>query len=170
LDIAGQETDYPPDAYAETLKQIWDTGIHLTTHYGESGPPEYPRRAIELLRAERLGHGVSVADERAVTELAAERGVTLEMCPTSNWLTRAVRSLAEHPARRLLGAGVLVTLNTDDPGLFGVDLTHELEIARDELGFGSDDLDSITRTALAASFLPTEVVDRVRARHFSWLG
>ena len=91
------------------------------------------------------------------------------MCPTSNWLTKGVGSIAEHPAGRLLREGVSVTLNTDDPGLMGIDLTNEFRVARDELGFTDAELARATENAIAASFLPADVKAGVRARHFGWL-
>ena len=169
FDIAGPELGYPPATYADVLKPIRDGGIPLTTHYGESGPPEYPREAIEALGTMRLGHGVSVALDPTVTELAIERGVTLEMCPTSNWLTQAVPTMADHPARRLLREGARVTINTDNPGLFALDLTHELEVARDEIGFTEGDLRAATRNAVEASFLPEEVKAEALAGPFAWV-
>ena len=91
------------------------------------------------------------------------------MCPTSNERTGAVSRLAEHPARRLLLEGARVTINTDDPGLFGIDLTHELEVARDVLGFELEDLQMATTNAIEASFLPDDVKTEVRKRHFGWV-
>ena len=167
FDIAGPEVGFPPSMYASQVRRVRDAGMHVTLHYGESGPPPYPREAIEL-GAERLGHALSVAWDPAVTELARERGVILEMCPTSNWLTHGVDRVADHPARRLLRDGLAVTLNTDDPGLMGIDLTHEYAAARDELGFDEDDLAAAARNSLAGSFLPPEVVEDVRRRHFAW--
>src|SRR5207247_1343197 len=117
FDIAGTELGYPPHLYRELVRPLAGTGLGLTVHYGESGPPSYPREAVEVLRPTRLGHGLSVAHDRSVQELVARSGVTLEMCPTSNWLTRGVASVAEHPAGRLLAEGLRVTINTDDPGL-----------------------------------------------------
>ncbi len=170
FDLAGIEVGFPPAMFAEALAPIRDAGLGVTTHYGESGGPEYPREAIEVLRSQRLGHGLSVARDAAVADLVAERGVTLEMCPTSNWLTGGVRRVEDHPARRLLRQGLSVTINSDDPGLFGIDLTHELEVARDALGFGEDDLRLATGNAIRASFLPDDIKADVRARHFGWLG
>jgi adenosine deaminase len=169
FDIAGDEMAYPPHLYVDLIDAVHQAGLPVTVHYGESGPPTYPRDAIELLRPRRLGHGVSVGMDPVVTALALERGVGLDMCPTSNLRTHAVASLAEHPARRLLREGLLVTVNTDDPGLFGIDLTHELEVARDEMGFTPDDLARATANALSTSFLPQGVKDDVRRRHFGWL-
>ena len=118
----------------------------------------------------RLGHGLTVAQDDAVRDLVVARGVVLEMCPTSNWLTGGVASVAEHPVRRLLRDGVKVTINSDDPGYMGIDLSHEWEVARTEIRFTDEDLRTVTRTAIDASFLPQHVKDRVRARHFVWLG
>ncbi len=170
FDLAGPELGYPPAMFGDALRSVRDADIPLTVHYGESGPAAYAREAIEILGADRLGHGVSVADDPAVTDLVIERGVTLEMCPTSNWLTHAVPSVEDHPALRLLRRGVRVTLNTDDPGLFGIDLTHELQAARDAIGFTDEDLAQATRNALEASFLPAEAKDEVRTRYLGWIG
>jgi len=169
FDVAGTEVGYRPGNYAEVLGPVRDAGLPLTVHYGESGGPEYPKEAIEALGPARLGHGLSVARDPAVIELVIERGVTLEMCLTSNVLTRGVARPEDHPARRLLAAGVKVTINTDDPGLMGIDLTHELKVARDALGFTTDDLRAVTSNAIEASFVPDEVQAGLRARHFGWV-
>lgn len=168
FDLAGPEVGYPPSMFAEALVPVREAGIHLTVHYGESGPPEYPREAIEVLAAQRLGHGVSVARDAAVADLAIERGITLEMCPTSNRLTRAVPSLEQHPSLDLLRRGARVSINTDDPGLFGIDLTHELRVAREAIGFADEDIALVTRNALDASFLPAHVKDAIATEHFGW--
>ncbi len=169
FDLADDEMAWPPRMFAEVLAPLRDAGLPLTAHYGEAGPASYPREAIEVLGVARLGHGCSVAEDPEVVAVARDRGVVLEMCPTSNERTSAVPSLAAHPARRLLRDGVRVTLNTDDPGLFGINLTHELEVARGVLGFDRGDLAAVTRTAIEASFLAPEVKERVRATHFGWL-
>ena len=168
FDIAGPEIAFPPAMWVDVVGPIREAGMHLTTHYGESGPPAYCRDAIEGLGTERLGHGVSVAGDPAVTRLAADRGVALEMCPTSNWLTQAVPTVDEHPARPLLHEGVRVTINTDNPGLMGIDLTNEYRLARTAMGFSHDDLRAVARDALDASFLPSGVKTDVRRRHFAW--
>lgn len=127
------------------------------------------REAIEVLATERIGHGLSAAWDEQVAALVIDRGVTLEMCPTSNVLTRGVARPQDHPARRLLDRGVRVTINTDDPGLMGIDLTHEWGVARDALGFAMDDFRKVTENAVEACFLPDDVKADVRRRHFGWL-
>jgi adenosine deaminase len=169
FDLADDELAWPPREFVEVLRPLHRAGVPLTAHYGEAGGPEYPKEAIELLEVRRLGHGVSVAWSPEVTQLAIERGVVIEACPTSNARTRAVPSIEEHPARRLLQEGALVTINTDDPGLFGIDLTHELEVARRDLHFDDGDLRTVTENAIAASFLPEGLKTEVRERHFGWL-
>ena len=169
FDLADDELAWPAREFVEVLAPLRTAGLPLTAHYGESGGPEYPQEAIELLGVRRLGHGVSVAWSAEVTRLAVERGVALEMCPTSNERTRAVPSIQDHPARRLLREGAVVTINTDDPGLFGIDLTHELEVARDDFGFEDGDLRTVTENAIASSFLPDDVKEDVRQRHFGWV-
>ena len=169
FDIAGSEVGYPPATYQAVIAPLRGSGLGLTVHYGESGPPAYVREAIETLAPSRIGHGLATAWDPEVGRLVLERDVTLEMCPTSNWLTHGVPSVADHPIRRLLHDGLSVTLNTDDPGLMGIDLNHEWEVARDALGFADDDFRAVTRNALRASFLPEPVKERVRREHFGWL-
>ena len=168
FDLAGDERAFPPSMYVDVVAPIRDAGLSLTTHYGESTGPAFPREAIEALGTQRLGHGVGVAADPEVVALVRDRRVTLEMCPTSNHRTNAVRRLAEHPARRLLDEDVPVTINTDNPGMFAVDLTGELEVCVRDLGFTDDDIRQVTRNAIDASFLdPDRRADVVR-RHFAW--
>lgn len=169
FDLADDEAAWPAREFVDVLAPLPETGLPLTAHYGESGGPEYPKEAIELLGVRRLGHGVSVAWSPEVTRLAIERDVILEMCPTSNARTGAVPSIEEHPAGKLLHAGARVTINTDDPGLFGIDLTHELDVARRNLGFDEAELRAVTENAIAGSFLPDGVKRSVREKHFGWL-
>ena len=169
FDLAGDERAYPPSLYTDVIARLDGSGLKLTAHYGESGGPPFPREAVEALGSLRLGHGVSVAWDPEVTALIRERHVTLEMCPTSNHRTKAVAAIEQHPALALLHQDVAVTINTDNPGLFAIDLTHELEACRDRLGFTDDDLRRVTVNALEASFVDDAVKAAVRARHFGWV-
>jgi adenosine deaminase len=170
FDLAGDEQAYPPSLYTDVIERLDGSGLGLTTHYGESGGPPFPREAVEALGTLRLGHGVSVAWDPEVTALIRERRVALEMCPTSNHRTKAVAAIEQHPALQLLQQDVVVTINTDNPGLFAIDLTHELEVSRDRLGFTDDDLRRVTSNALEASFVDDATKAGVRSRHFGWLG
>jgi adenosine deaminase len=169
FDLADEERDWPPSRFVDVLAPLRDAGLPLTAHYGEATGPAFPKEAIEALGVRRLGHGVSVAHDPQVTALARERRVALEMCPTSNHRTRAVARIADHPALRMLDEGLAVTINTDDPGLFGIDLTHELEVCRRDLGFSDDDVRRVTANAIDASFLDEGVKAAVRREHFGWV-
>jgi adenosine deaminase len=166
FDLADAEESYPPSMYVDVLAPLADAGLPLTAHYGEAGGPQFPREAIEALGVRRLGHGVSVAQDPEVVALTRERRVALEMCPTSNRRTNAVAAMADHPARRMLDEGIAVTINTDDPGLFAIDLTHELAVCRNDLGFTDEDLRRVTDTAIEASFVDEAAKADVRRRHF----
>ena len=125
-------------------------------HSGESPDPQahrYVLDSIEHLGAERIGHGLQIhQDLRAMDELA-RRKIPLEICPTSNWLTNAVPSIAKHPIRKLIDHGVLVTLNSDDPGIFDIDLTNEYRVLAEELAFTREEFDHMNDIAAAASFI-----------------
>lgn len=170
FDLADDEVRYPSRLFASEVARVRAAGLAVTVHSGEASGPAHVRETLDTLGARRIGHGVAVAaDEDLVARCARER-ICLEMCPTSNERTRAVTSLAAHPARALLRRGVPVTINSDDPGLFGLDLTHELEVARGALGFTDDDLRLATRNALDASFLPAETKAAVEDQWFAdWL-
>lgn len=169
FDLADDEIRFPSRLFVEPLSGVRAAGLPITVHSGEAAGPEFVWQSIELLGASRIGHGVAVAAEARLIEKCIAGKITLEMCPTSNLRTRAVPSMVEHPASRLLRAGVQVTLNSDDPGLFGIDLTHELEVARRELGFSDRELALATRHALEASFLPAGEKAALIRRHFGWI-
>ncbi|MFT4822320.1 MAG: adenosine deaminase [Halioglobus sp.] len=166
LDFADQDT-HPLSAYAPLVEKARKAKLHLTVHAGEVPGPDAPGEvisAIEDLGAERIGHGIHIINDQAAMDIVRERNVALEVCPTSNYLTSSVTSTAEHPIRRLMESGIPLTINSDDPGLFGIDLCHEYEILHREHGFSSDDFDRCNDIAAAQSFLPLEQKRRVWPR------
>lgn len=153
LDLAGDELGYPGELFVEHFRHARDGGLRVIAHAGEAAGADSVRQALDDLGAERIGHGVRAVEDPALLErLAAER-VPLEVCPTSNVQTSTVGSYREHPLGRLLAAGIVATLNTDDPSISGIDLPHEYRVARDELGLGAAELATLQRNALAAAFL-----------------
>lgn len=164
LDFADKDT-HELASYAPMVEKAHDAGLHVTVHAGEEPLPTAPaevRSAIEMLGAERIGHGIHIINDQSVMALTRERGVALEVCPTSNWLTSSVPSTRAHPIRRLIDAGVAVTINSDDPGLFGIDLCHEYGILHREHGFSSSDFERCNDIAAARSFIP------LAARQKAW--
>lgn len=154
FDLADDELGWPSHRFVEALAPLRGTGLGLTVHSGEAGGPEFVWDTLRSLSPQRLGHGVAVGADPALVAEVRDRGVCIEVCPTSNLRTRAVPSLAEHPARRLLAAGVRLGLNTDDPGLFDLTLSGELALAQAAMGFTRAELVQVQQLALEASFLP----------------
>src|SRR5262249_8032320 len=118
LDLADQDIGFEIRRFRPMIERARAAGLHFTTHCGEDDVPEAPqhvRVAIEELGAERIGHGIYIHRDPAVMALARERGVLFELCPTSNWLTSSVPSIATHPIRTLMEHGVPVSINSDDP-------------------------------------------------------
>ncbi len=166
LDFADKHTHELAD-YAPMVRKARDAGLRVTFHAGEEPVPSAPaevRAAIEDLGADRIGHGIHIVNDESVMTLARNLGVALEVCPTSNWLTSSVPSTREHPIRRLIDAGVAVTINSDDPGLFGIDLCHEYELLHREHGFSIEDFDRSNDVAAAQSFIPLEIKQSVWPR------
>ena len=153
FDLADAEEAIEARALADAIAPIHRIGLPLTVHSGENTPASHIRESVEVLGARRIGHGVSLIDDDGLIDDFIERGIHIEACPTSNLRTRAVPSLGAHPALELLGRGVSVSLNSDDPGLFGITLSHELDVAQDALGFGDDAIRRANLHALEASFV-----------------
>jgi aminodeoxyfutalosine deaminase len=130
------------------------TGLHSVPHAGETTGPQTIWDALGDLGAERIGHGTSaVQDEKLVAHLV-EHQIPLEVCPTSNVATRAVDCLENHPIKQMYDAGVLVTVNSDDPPMFNTTLNREYEIAADLLGLDAAGVASLAKNAVHASFMP----------------
>ena len=153
--IGGDEVKAPAELFRGVYAYAADHGLRLTAHAGETGPAESIWGALNL-HAERIGHGFSASqDEDLITELA-QRQIPVEVCITSNVRTGICPSAAQHPARNYFDAGIMVTLNTDDPALFGTSLSREYQIAQNALGFNDEHLRELARNSFEASFLPAE--------------
>jgi adenosine deaminase len=153
LDLAGDETRWPNSKFVHAFRPAVVRGARITLHSGESLGPESVWTAIEQLGARRIGHGIHSIQDPALVAYLAREGICLEICPTSNWLTRSVARLEEHPLPRLLRAGVPVCINTDDPGIFGLTLPGELRIAAEKMGLTPSELERCEKNARDHSFL-----------------
>ena len=167
IDMADMDIGFGIRRFAPLMEKAKQAGLHVTLHSGEENVPEAPqhvRVAVEELGAERIGHGIYIHRDPEVMDVVKRNNVLLELCPTSNLLTNSVPSISEHPLRRLMEAGVMVSINSDDPHLFGIDLCHEYDVVHDELGLTVEDFDRINDDAAACSFLPLEEKQRVWPR------
>ncbi len=150
--LGGPEIGVPRPQFAPHFEQAIAAGLHSVPHAGESTGPETIWDSINCLGAERIGHGIAAAQDPELMTYLAEHEITLEVCPTSNVRTKSVSSLAEHPLSQLVAAGVPVTINSDDPPMFGTTLDHEYEIARDLLGLDDAGVAELARVAVRKSF------------------
>jgi len=153
--LAGIEQARP--AYAEVFRSVFGTaiaaGLHSVPHAGEMSGPATIWEALGGLRAERIGHGISCLDDPALVARLQESQVPLEVCPTSNVCTRQVPDLETHPLPRLLEQGLFVTLNSDDPPMFGTTLREEYQRAAAAFGLGRQQLAALAVNGVRASFL-----------------
>lgn len=171
IDLADNEVGFEPLPFEAMFRRAKKSGLHITVHAGEVPSADSPKNvvtAIDRLGAERIGHGLQIANpafgsaSAAALKRVVETGTVLEICPTSNVLTNAVPSLAEHPLRRLRDSGVKVTINTDDPGVFDLSLSSEYAALKQHLGMTDAEIAAMNAVAAAASFLPAAE----RARHW----
>jgi adenosine deaminase len=170
LDLADNEVGFDSRPFGPLFQRARAAGLHITVHSGEAdvpGSPEFVRTAVEVLGAERIGHGVQIHQSPEMIDFIRTRRIPLELCPTSNWLTNAVTELHKHPFKKLMEAGVPVTINSDDPGVFGIDLTNEYRVLHEGLGLALEDFNRCNDIAAAASFIPHDVKQKVWPRKIS---
>jgi adenosine deaminase len=143
--------------FAEAFKRAGAAGLRRTVHAGESSGPEGVRDAIELLGADRIDHGVRAIEDANLVRLLADRGIPLGICPTSNLKLGVYAAIEDHPIDRLRRAGVVVSINTDDPALLGANLEGEYALCRDAFGWSDEDLRALARNSIQASFANAEI-------------
>jgi aminodeoxyfutalosine deaminase len=153
--LAGAEAGVDRAGYRWAFDKARAAGLRSVPHAGEGDGPASVWAAIDDLGADRVGHGVRAIEDPALVDTLAERRVPLEVCPSSNVCTKVFASLEEHPIMELHRRGVIVTINTDDPHMFGTDLTTEYRRVAATFDLSVDDLASFVRNAIAASFLDT---------------
>lgn len=129
IGLGGPESGYPPEPFRRVFARARDGGLGSAPHAGESEGPASVREALDVLGADRIRHGIRSIDDHGLVRELAERGIVLDVCPSSNVCTGVVASLAEHPLPDLLKAGVRCSVNTDDPAMFGIDLGAEHKTA-----------------------------------------
>jgi adenosine deaminase len=151
--LDSSEAGHPPAKFANVFACARREGFRLVAHAGEEGPPEYVRQALDLLGAERIDHGVRALEDPSLVERLARERVPLTVCPLSNVTLRVTPSMAQHPLKRLLDAGVMVTVNSDDPAYFGGYVAANYLAAARALGLDREDLRRLAANSFQASFL-----------------
>jgi adenosine deaminase len=150
------EVGNPPEKFAEVFRRAAAEGFRRVAHAGEEGPPEYIRQALDVLGAERIDHGVRIAEDPALVRRAREAGIPLTVCPLSNVKLRVFDTLADHNVLDLLEAGLVVTINSDDPAYFGGYVTANYIALERELGMTRGQAVRLARNGFEAGFLGEE--------------
>jgi len=163
--LGGAEIGNPPSRFVQFFRACRERGFPVTAHAGEEGPASYVREAVELLDVDRIDHGNACLDDPALVRDLAARGVPLTVCPVSNLRLNVVASLAAHPLRAMLDAGLRATVNSDDPAYFGGYVNDNFIRCRQALNLSAEHLVTLARNSLAASFAPAADV----ARHIALL-
>jgi len=152
IGIGGDEARGPASLFRDLYAEARESGLRLTAHAGESVGPESIWSALNI-GAERIGHALTAQHDPELLELLVERQIPLELCPTSNQRTGCCPSLDDHPLRSYFDAGLMVTLNSDDPPMFGSDLLGEYTLAHSRFGFTREQLRELAANSVEASFL-----------------
>ncbi|BDM62745.1 adenosine deaminase [Shewanella sp. NFH-SH190041] len=153
VDLAGDEFGFPGDWFEPHFKRVRDAGLGITVHAGEARGADSVWHAVKNLGASRIGHGVNAVQDPALMAYLVQHHIGIESCPTSNVHTSTVASYAQQPLKTFLQAGVLVSLNTDDPGVSNIDIQHEYQIAATELGLTAAELAQVQRNGVEMAFL-----------------
>lgn len=154
IGLGGDEARFPAEIFEDVFAFARERGLRVVAHAGEAAGAESVRAAVEVLGAERIGHGIRALEDPQVVDLLARRGIPLEVCPTSNMLTGVARRDEAHPLLELDAAGCIVTIDADDPALFGTTITDELAYVAGLAGH--DAVLRFARNAIEASFAPPE--------------
>lgn len=154
--LGGDEERGPANLFGDVYREARDCGLHTLAHAGETVGPESVRRAIELLQVERVGHGLTAAQDLEVCTLLRERQIPLEACPSSNVSMGLIPEFRDYPLRHFWDSGVIMTLNSDDPALFGTSIEQEFTRAASELSLSGEEVTRLCENAVQAAFLPAE--------------
>ena len=156
LDLAGDEAHFPGSLFVEHFKMARDAGWHITVHAGEADGPTSIWQAIHELGAERIGHAVHAPEDQELIDYMSEHVIGVECNLTSNVQTSTVKDYPSHPLRFFLQEGVPASINTDDPGISGIDLHYEFNVAAPLAGLTLEQCWQAQRNALATAFLTTD--------------
>lgn len=154
--LDSSELGHPPEKFERVFARARELGLHVVAHAGEEGPPEYMWQAIDLLKVERIDHGVAcLQDPLLVAELAHTR-LPLTVCPLSNLKLCVVTDLRDHPLKRMLDAGLCVTINSDDPAYFGGYMNANFVQTVNALGLTRDEVVALANNSFEASFIDAD--------------
>jgi adenosine deaminase len=152
--LDSSEAGHPPAKFRRVFARARDAGFFLSAHAGEEGPPGYVWEALDVLGVARIDHGVRAMEDAALVRRLARERTPLTVCPLSNVRLRVFDDLAQHPLRRMLDRGLVVTVNSDDPAYFGGYVNQNYRAAAQALGLGRDEIAAIVRNGIDVSLMP----------------
>ncbi|HUH96286.1 MAG TPA: adenosine deaminase [Anaerolineales bacterium] len=164
--IGGSEQDFPPEAFEKVFAKARKLGFHTSAHAGEAAGPESVWGAIRRLHVDRIGHATRAEEDERLLDYLVEQKIPIEMCPISNVRTGVVKSYEEHPVRRYFERGVALSINTDDPKMFGNSLAEEFRLLADKKGFAPDEIKRLLLGSIQMSWMPEEQKEEM-ARAFA---
>lgn len=153
VDLAGDETTYPAALFREVFALARELGIPVTIHAGEAAGPDNIEEAVLNLGARRIGHGVRLREDANILKMIKDQKIPLELCPTSNIQTKAVNGWDAYPIREYFDQGIVFTVNTDNPGVSGTDITKEYRVIAEKFGFTLAEIAKLILNGVEASFL-----------------
>lgn len=162
IGLGGSESRYPARDFARVFRSARERGFHLVAHAGEAAGAESVWEAVQLLQVERIGHGIRSIEDAALVAYLKTRQIPLEICLSSNLKTGVVASLNEHPLDEFFKQGLLVTINSDDPSMFGATLTDEFLLLKEQLNYSWRDIRQLTLNAVQAAFLTAAEKEQLR--------
>ena len=162
--LGGAEAGHPPAKFTEFFRRCRERGFRVVAHAGEEGPAAYVREAVEVLQVERVDHGNAAMDDESLLALLAERQIPLTLCPLSNLKLNVIDAIGQHPLKKMLDAGLRVTINSDDPSYFGGYVNDNYLACQASLGLSRSDLLTLARNSVWASFMPEQQRQRVLSR------
>jgi adenosine deaminase len=167
LDLAGDVANFPGKWFREHFRRARELGWHVTVHAGESAGPESVWQAIQELGAERIGHALRAVEDPDLLQHMTDYHIGVESCLTSNVQTSSVPDYSGHPIRQFLEKGIRATINTDDPGISGIDLHYEYEVAAPQAGLSPEQIHQAQENALTVAFLAEAEKDTLRQAKFA---
>ncbi len=167
FDLADSETATKPADFIPFIEMARGAGVGITVHTGEDTDARFVEEAIAAYAPSRIGHGIKIIDDQRVMELVKEKNIHLELCPTSNWLTRSVDSIENHTLAELYRAGISISINSDDPHLMDIDLINEYELVNRYFNLTLDDFYKMNKQTIAHSFLDPDIKEYVEKTYFS---
>ena len=163
IGLDSSEAGFPPGPFKSVYARAHALGLKLVAHAGEEGPPDYVWQALDALNVNRIDHGNRAMEDDKLVQLLAMRKIPLTVCPLSNLKLRVVDSLENHPLREMLEAGLIATINSDDPAYFGGYVNDNFRAISDALDLSDDEIVMLARNSFTASFLPQHDIQKMHA-------